>query len=241
MLSSVKRSWRHSTLLACIAMLVGCTAAPTGPTPGEPVAPPAAVQAAPVSPSATHYRLDPAASTLHILVYRGGPMARLGHNHVVSSQNLRGSVWQGASLESSGFDITVPVNDLVMDNNAARAAEGEDFPLNVSEDAKQGTKANMLRDTLLDSARYPEIRITSVRVQGDAKAPVVIAALRIRDQTRQLTVPVTLQTTDGGLRVIGKFEIKQSDFGITPLSIAMGALLVVDAVTIKFDLLARTD
>jgi len=160
---------------------------------------------------------------------------------VVSSQNLHGSVWQGSSLESSGFDITVPVNELVMDDNSARAAEGEDFPLNVSEDAKQGTKANMLRDALLDAARYPEIRITSVRVQGDANAPVVIAALRIRDQTRQVTVPVALQTTNAGLRVRGAFEIKQTDFGITPLSIAMGALQVVDAVTIKFDLLARPD
>lgn len=235
------RPWLRGTLLACIAVLVGCTAAPTGVAPGEAAPAIAAAQPVAASSSAKMYQVDPAASTLHILVYRGGPMARLGHNHVVSSQNLHGSVWQGSSLESSGFDITVPVNDLVMDDNSARAAEGEDFPLNVSEDAKQGTKANMLRDTLLDAARYPEIRITSVRVQGDANAPVVIAALRIRDQTRQVTVPVTLQTTNAGLRVRGAFEIKQTDFGITPLSIAMGALQVVDAVTIKFDLLARPD
>lgn len=168
-------------------------------------------------------------------------MARLGHNHVVSSRNLQGRVWQGAELADSGFEFTVPVNDLVVDDNTARAAEGPDFPLNVSEDAKQGTKANMLRETLLDGARYPEIRITSVRVQGNAKTPVVIAALRIKDQTRQVTVPVTLQTTDTGLRISGTFEIKQTDFGITPLSIAMGALLVVDTVTIKFDLQAKAN
>lgn len=181
------------------------------------------------------------ASSLHILVYRGGPMARLGHNHVVSSPNLQGRVWQGVTLEDSGFDITVPVNDLVVDDNAARAAEGEDFPLNVSEDAKLGTKANMLRDTLLDGARFPDIRITSVRVQGDASAPEVTAALRIRDQTRQVTLPVRLQATDTGLRVSGMFQIRQSDFGITPLSIAMGALQVVDAITIKFVLVAAPE
>ena len=235
------RPWLHHTLLACIALLVGCTAAPTGPAPGAAPAPRAAVAPAPIAGAPQTYRLDPAASTLHILVYRGGPMARLGHNHVVSSPNLQGRVWQGAALEDAGFDITVPVNDLVVDDNAARAAEGEDFPLNVSEDAKQGTKANMLRDTLLDGARYPEIRITSVRIQGDTTTPMVTAALRIRDQTRQVTVPVTLQTTDGGLRVTGGFEIKQSDFGITPLSLAMGALLVVDAVKIKFALVAMPD
>ena len=229
-------AWLHRALLACAALLVGCTAAPTGPAPGAAPAPRAAVPPAPIAGSPQTYRIDPAASTLHILVYRGGPMARLGHNHVVSSPNLHGRVWQGAALEDAGFDITVPVNDLVVDDNAARATEGEDFPLNVSEDAKQGTKANMLRDTLLDGARYPEIRITSVRIQGDAKTPVVSAALRIRDHTRQITLPVTLQTTDGRLQVQGQFDIRQSDFGITPLSIAMGALVVMDTVRIKFAL-----
>lgn len=233
------RSWLHHTLLACIALLVGCTAAPTGSESSAAPTPRAAMAPAPITGSTKTYRIDPSSSTLHILVYRGGPMARLGHNHVVSSPNLQGRVWQGAALEDAGFDITVPVNDLVVDDNAARAAEGEDFPLNVSEDAKQGTKANMLRDTLLDGARHPEIRITSVQIQGDAKTPLVTAALRIRDQTRQVTLPVTLQSTDAGLRISGAFEIKQTDFGITPLSIAMGALLVVDTVKIKFDLLAR--
>lgn len=222
-------------------MLVSCTSVPPVDPPLETSPPLVSPSATPASLLAKVYRIDPAASMLHILVYRGGAMARLGHNHVVSSRSLQGSVWQGSSLESAGFDITVPVNDLVVDDNATRAAEGEDFPLNVSEDAKQGTKANMLRDSLLDGARYPDIRITSVRVQGDANAPVVIASLRIKDQTRQVTVPVTLQTTDAGLRVRGAFEIKQTDFGITPLSIAMGALLVVDTLTIKFELVAVED
>lgn len=234
----MERPGLHGLLLVCIAVLAGCSAAPTGVAPADAAPPIAAAQSVAASSPAKMYQVDPAASTLHILVYRGGPMARLGHNHVVSSQNLQGRVWQGAALEDAGFEITVPVNDLVVDDNAARAAEGEDFPANISEDAKQGTKANMLRETLLDGARYPEIRITSVRVQGDAKAPVVIAALRIKDQTRQVTMPVTLQTTDAGLRISGAFEVKQTDFGITPLSIAMGALLVLDTVKIKFTLLA---
>lgn len=234
----MRRAWLHHALLTCVAMLVACTSTPNGPAPSVAPEPRGSVAPAPIAGSTKTYRIDPTASTLHILVYRGGPMARLGHNHVVSSQNLSGTVWQGAALGDAGFDITVPVNDLVVDDNAARAAEGEDFPLNVSEDAKQSTKANMLRDTLLDGARHPEIRITSVQIQGDAKTPLVTAALRIRDQTRQITLPVTLQSTDAGLRISGAFEIKQTDFGITPLSIAMGALLVVDTVKIKFSLVA---
>lgn len=225
-------------LLCGLALLAGCGLQP-------PSTPPVSAAAAPTYTTTAgptrSYAIVPQASTLHILVYRGGPMARLGHNHVVSSSSLHGTVWQGATLADAGFDITVPVNDLVVDDNMARAAEGEDFAAAVGEDAKQGTKANMLRDTLLDGARYPEIRITSVRVRGDASAPEVTATLRIKEQARQVTVPVTLQTVGPRLQVQGRFDIKQSDFGITPLSIALGALQVVDAVTIKFVLVAVAD
>ncbi|MDD5445081.1 MAG: YceI family protein [Pseudomonas fluorescens] len=194
--------------------------------------------AEPVTAPAGAHNIDPAASTLHILVYRGGPMAALGHNHVISSRNLQGSIWRAAALEGSGFDIQVPVNDLVVDDSAARAAEGEDFAAAVSEDAKAGTKANMLRETLLDAARYPQIRIRSVSVQGNLNTPTVVAAIQIRDQTRLITLPVTVTSTASTLRVTGAFEIRQTDFGITPLRIAMGALQVQDSIKIKFELVA---
>ena len=185
-----------------------------------------------------NYRIDATSSKLHILVYRGGTLARLGHNHVISSRNISGNIWRGRSLQDSGFDIMIPVNALIVDDNEARAAEGEDFPLNVTEDAKQGTKANMLRSTLLDGASYPDIHIKSVSLQGDQNAPLVVAALRIKDQTRQISLPVTLRSADGQLHIKGEFDIKQTDFGITPLNVALGALLVLDTVKIKFELVA---
>lgn len=185
------------------------------------------------------WRIAPAESNLRILVYRGGTMARLGHNHVISSADMQGQLWRGPTLESSGFEITVPVNTLIADDNVARAEEGEDFPLNVSEDAKAGTKANMLRPTLLDGERYPEISIRAIRITGSAASPDVVASIRIKDQTREIRLPVTLTETNRDLAIQGSFEIRQSDFGITPLSIAMGALTVQDTVKIKFRLVAR--
>ena len=185
------------------------------------------------------YRIEPAESRLRILVYRGGTMARLGHNHVISSAELQGQIWRGATAESSGFEIEVPVNTLIVDDNAARAEEGEDFPLNVSKDAKAGTKANMLRPTLLDGEHFPKISIRATRITGSTASPDVVASMRIKDQTREIRLPVMLSEADGALVVQGSFEIRQSDFGITPLSIAMGALTVQDTVKINFRLVAR--
>lgn len=193
-----------------------------------------------LSANAQVWRIAPAESSMRILVYRGGTMARLGHNHVISSGDLQGQIWRVATAESSGFELEVPVNTLIVDDNAARAEEGEDFPLNVSEDAKAGTKANMLRPTLLDGEHFPEISIRATRITGSATSPEVVASMRIKDQTREIRLPVTLMEAHGALAVQGSLEIRQSDFGITPLSLAMGALTVQDTVKIKFRLVAKS-
>ena len=222
-------------VLSSLVALGACTSAP--PSPGTPEV----SQLAPVqlTRAAQTYAIDAAASTLHILVYRAGPMARLGHNHVISSHSMQGRIWREATPESSGFDITVPINDLIVDDSAERATEGDEFAANVSQEAKEATKVNMLRESLLDAAHFPFVRIRSVSVQGDANAPTVVAAIHIKDQTRNVTLPVTLQSIDFGIRVKGEFHIKQTDFGITPLSVALGALQVQDTIKIKFELVAK--
>lgn len=166
-------------------------------------------------------------------------MARLGHNHVISSRSVEGRVWLAAQIEDSGFDITVPVNDLIVDDEEARAAHGEDFAQPISDDAKAGTKANMLRETLLDGARYPAIHIRSVSLEGAFENPLARASIRIKDRTQEIVLPVSVQSVDGELRVQGEFSLRQSDFGITPLSIAGGALQVVDTLRVQFALVAR--
>ncbi|BDT72475.1 hypothetical protein os4_20140 [Comamonadaceae bacterium OS-4] len=241
---SVPSLLRRAASPMALALLLGaCSGGPDRVPPRTPVsadatqARPAA--AAPYATLATRYRVDPQQSSVRILVFRGGTMARLGHNHVISSADLQGQIWRGATAESSGFEIAVPVNTLIVDDNAARAEEGEDFPLNVSEDAKAGTKANMLRPTLLDGEHFPKISIRATRITGSTASPDVVASMRIKDQTREIRLPVTLTETESALAIQGSFEIRQSDFGITPLSIAMGALTVQDTVKIKFRLVAR--
>ena len=228
----------RGSLILCLALLASCgentpnlRTQETQNTPTE--------HTPPQESAAQRYRIDGEGSTLHILVYRAGPLARLGHNHVISSTQIQGWIWQGTSLETSGFSIQVPVNSLVVDDNAARAAEGDDFPLNIPEDAKAGTKVNMLRETLLDGEHYPTVALESLHMDGNVPTPTVIAFLRIKERTQQVRVPVRLTNSPSTLHVQSEFSLRQSDFGITPLSVAMGALQVQDTVHIKFDLLAH--
>jgi polyisoprenoid-binding protein YceI len=173
---------------------------------------------------------------VRVLVYRGGALAAMGHNHVLTVSDLAGYIWRDPRPADSGFDLVVPVGELIVDDDQARTVAGTDFPLNVTAAAKRGTRDNMRSEAVLDAAHFPFIRLRSVHVRAQAGIFQVQVALQIKDQTRELELPVTLVEAAGQLRVSGEFEIRQSDFGITPFSVAMGALRVLDNVTVRFDL-----
>ncbi|HEY6130827.1 MAG TPA: YceI family protein [Halioglobus sp.] len=228
--------WQIAAVLA-IAILVDSCAVTRQPVP---VPATAAVQATYPSDlqGAQLFRINPTASIVHILVYRGGTMAHMGHNHVISSTSLSGYLWQHASPEGSGFNIVIPVNELIVDDDHTRAEEGAEFPLNVNEEARQGTRSNMLSEVLLDGEHFPFITIKSIRIGGATNALQVTAALQIKQQTREVTVPVAIEVHGHQLAARGEFDIRQSDFGMVPFSVAMGALNVLDTVKIRFDLVA---
>lgn len=185
------------------------------------------------------YRIVPAASILHVLVYRGGTMANLGHNHVISSRTVNGYVWHHEHASLCGFDIALPVNDLIVDDNDARAEEGEEFPVNVPDTAKEGTRHNMLSETLLDGEHFPVIRLQSANVVHDSQSARVIVHVTIKNQFHIYTFPVTLSFEPGTLHVRGEFSIRHTDYGIKPYSVALGALQVQDELKIKFHLIAE--
>lgn len=218
------------------ALLAACTQELRAP----PQAPSAASHPADLK-GATLYRISGADSSLHVLVYRGGTLASLGHNHVVSSHDVSGYVWRHTDSARTGFEIAVPVAGLIVDDDEARRAEGADFPVNVSDEAKLATRRNLLSAALLDVEHFPRVFIRSLDVSGAPDAPQVAAALTIKDATRHIVLPVLLQAGGDSLRIRGEFSIAQSDFGIKPYSVALGALQVRDELRIKFELVARRD
>lgn len=187
------------------------------------------------------YRVLGSESSLRVLVYRGGTLASLGHNHVLSSREVTGYVWRHADPARSGFDMVVPVESFIVDDDDARRAEGPDFPVNVSEEAKQGTRRNLLGSAVLDAEHFARIRVRSSEISGAPGAPQVTAELTIKGMAGRVVLPVSMQHEGTSLRVRGEFTLKQTDFGIKPYSVALGALQVQDELRIKFELVARPE
>jgi polyisoprenoid-binding protein YceI len=197
---------------------------------------------APTSATATQngkrYSVDAQASEIRLLVYRDGPMARVGHNHVMVGP-VRGELRVSDTAAASGFSIEIPVESLIVDAPAWRAEEGEDFSAPVSDPARKGTRDNMLGAEVLDAAHFPLIRIESGALSGPRWAPEVSALITVRGVTRPLKFPAAVFEQNGALTVIAAFRVLQSDLGMQPFSILGGAIRVRDAIDIRVRLVAR--
>ena len=228
-------SIRAVSVLVAAAALAGCVASrvETVSTPES-----AAGAAIAVPPGARVFSIDPAATSITVLVYRAGPMARLGHNHAITSGDETGVVWLGAAPASSGFEIHVPVTAFVVDDPQARAASGPEFPGEVPDDARAGTTANMLRTEVLDAAHYPEVVVRSVAATGTWQQAVLQASVRLKGVERQVEVPVALTIAGDAVEATGAFELRQTDFGITPFSVGGGAIQVADIIKVSFKIAA---
>jgi polyisoprenoid-binding protein YceI len=209
----------------------------------RPVRPPAPAPTVPPTPAAdtrgaTVYEVDSRNSQLAILVYRGGKFSRLGHNHVMTSHEVSGRVWLHPEFARSGFELSFPVAQLVVDDAEARRAAGSDFPPDIPQSDKDGTRKNMLKPELLDSERYPEVKLRSAKIGGTLEAPQLTAHITIKDASRDVEVPVKLAVEGAKLSASGEFDVLQTDFGIKPFSVALGALEVQDRLHIKFTIIA---
>jgi hypothetical protein len=252
------RTWSLPALfpLATVVIfcLTGCPTRPHGPVSPTPISvPPGVPPAQPGTPEAPGH--EPGTSTrighpydvvsseslLIILAFRGGALAKAGHNHVIASHDVRGTFYVPDDVLQSTFELHIPVGQLSIDEPQLRTQEGSDFPPQVPDSAKEGTRRNMLSEALLNGAQYPELILSSQRLQRGPMGTSVLADVQVtvRGQSHVIPVPVAYSLVGGELVALGELPIKQSDLGLTPFSAMLGALQVQDELRVRFRIVAR--
>lgn len=223
-------------LLFPLVLFAGCESAPSRPPPATSPVPSVDV----IPDEAQRFAVDPAASEIRLLVYRDGPLARFGHNHVIIGKPS-GDVFVGKSAAESAFRLEVPVGTFEIDPAPPRSEEGEDFAAAVSPQAREATRANMLGTEVLDARRNRSIAIASVSLQGPRWNPTVLARVTLRGSAHNVSFPAAVFERGDQLVVVASFDIRQSDFGITPYSTLGGGLRVRDVIHVRVRLSAHAD
>jgi len=176
------------------------------------------------------FRIDPARSLVVIEVFRAGPLARLGHDHVVAAHDLEGYV----APDDGRCDLYVRLEDLVVDEPELRAeAKLDTYP---SADDIAGTRRNMLKG--LQTEQFPFALVHIERSSPNGEAPLR-AAFSLHGTTRTEDVPVQMELAGDELSVAGRLALRQTDFGVKPLSLLGGALQVRDEMQLRFAIRAR--
>lgn len=170
----------------------------------------------------TTRQVDVARSSMTLRVFKAGLFSAFGHNHVI-----RAPISQGSLDESAGL----PSVELQVD---ARQLQVLDPDLSAEDRAE--VQQTMLGPTVLDSARFPEIRFRSLTIQkaGEGKWRVH-GDLTLHGQTR----PVLAEVTGAQGHYSGSAKVRQTDFGIKPVSAAGGTIKVKDEVRVEFEIFGR--
>ncbi len=227
-------------MVVVCALLLGLGACQTSPPPSPPVPQPQPAAAPPAIPAgARELKVSAEESLLQILVYRGGAMARMGHNHVIASHRLSGSVFLTEDPLATRFDISFPVNELTVDEPALREAAGTDFAPAVPQSARDGTRTNLLSPALLDGSNYPAIQLRATDIKPADAGFDAGVEVTFKGATHALRVPVQLERRDDAIIARGEFPLRQSELGLKPFSVAMGTLVVLDEMHIRFEVTAR--
>ena len=177
------------------------------------------------------FTVDAEHSRALIDVGKSGAFSFAGHTHEVEAPLTSGVVHLDPDALARS-DVRLEFNAAAMHLTGKGEPPG---------DVPKVTEA-MLGAQVLDVKRYPSITFESTNVTARGTLPAldlsVAGKLTIRDTTKPVTAPVAVKVDGATLTATGKFTIKQTDFGITPISVG-GVVKVKDELTITFTIAAR--
>jgi polyisoprenoid-binding protein YceI len=108
----------------------------------------------------------------------------------------------------------------------------------VPDEARAGTRQNLLRPAVLDAAAFPAITLRSSGASGDWPDAVTQVAVTLKGVERIQAVPVSVTRDTTSVLARGDLQLRQSDFGIAPFSVAGGAIQVADVLEVSFVIVA---
>ncbi len=220
--------------LLCILLplaFAACAAPPRGQAPAQP----AALEA----PAGDADGWQVTRSQFEVRVFRDGPMQKLGHDHLITSERLTGKIELREPVSASRFALRLPLDSLVVDDGAARSRAGGVFSSPVPEKDREATRRNMLGERLLDAARHGELLLTAESITGSAGHYQASVRVALAGQEHVVAAPFTLTVTGARLVAHADLRLTHAELGLEPFAVALGALRVRDDLQVGLTVEAR--
>lgn len=177
--------------------------------------------------------IDPGRSRATIAVGKGGALSfAAGHTHEVVAPTISGVInLDAVDLAASRVRLTIDAAGLRV---TGKGEPAKDVP---------EIQRVMLSDKVLDVGHYPTITFESTGLTVDKRDGTAVDAsiagqLTLHGVTRSLNLPVHIElTTNDTLTARGQLRVKQTDYGMTPVTVA-GVVKVKDMIDVDFLIVA---
>lgn len=181
--------------------------------------------------NSARYRIDAGQSHFTVRAFAGGFLSALAHDHTIAVRDFEGNTeFTFGTVEPASLQMTIKAASLAVVDK-------------ISEKDRQKIEATM-RDEVLEVSNFPEITFKSNSVNatktGEGQYQARISGeISLHGVSRPLTIASQLEFGDKLLHAKGNFALKQSSFGIKPVSVAGGTIKVKDEVKFVFDIVAH--
>jgi polyisoprenoid-binding protein YceI len=164
--------------------------------------------------------IDNQHSILTVHVGKSGVFSGFGHEHIIR-----------APIQDGTFDEDKGNVDFVVGARTLRVIDSD-----VSDKDRAEVQSTMVGPKVLDSTQFHEIRFHSTEVSRSGEDRwTVHGNLTLHGQTHPLKIDVGREQG----RYRGSARFRQTEFGITPVTVAGGTIKVKDEVRVEFEIVGK--
>jgi polyisoprenoid-binding protein YceI len=177
------------------------------------------------------FLIDRVASRFTVQAFATGMLSSFGHNPTIAIRDFDGELgfipksYDKAYLQMTLSTTTLDVLDEMKRDDLQKLEQ-------------------MMNGQILDVEHFPTAKFESkdIAVQKPSNGPLtahINGELCFHGVTHSQVLDARIVDMGTMLRISGEFSIRQSDYGIKPVSFAGGALRLKDELKFKFELVAR--
>jgi polyisoprenoid-binding protein YceI len=183
------------------------------------------------------YAISADDSNVWVFVGKAGFFSVLGHDHEIGIKSFIKS-FSGRidvpQLGASGGSLEIDIETksfVVLDKEASEKDRAKIF--------------NAMHNDVLESEKFQKITFRSVSVSdlkptGEGSYSLTLNGdLTLHGVTKRIAIPATVTITPEQLRAVGKYTLKQTDYGIKVYSAGAGTVKVKNEVVVNFNIVAK--
>jgi len=181
--------------------------------------------------STAKFLIDKTGSRFTVQAFSGGLLSSFGHNPTIAIRDYDGEIEISPdTLENAQVRLRVRAKQMdVMDRMK-------------SDDRKKLEEemyANVLNVDRFPTVSFESTEVSIQKIGGELMIAHVVGELSFHGVQRIQLIDARVTRMATMLRISGQFTLRQTDFGIKPVSFAGGTLKLKDELKFNFELVAR--